>query len=341
MDKIFQLSLVTWGLIKETATWFLIGLFIAGLIHQLIPDKLLQKYLGGKGFFPIIWASLIGILLPVCSCGIVPISFALHKKGVAIGPCLALLVAAPAVNPASIGLSISILGFELTLGYVLTVGFSAIILGVLANLFIPDIQYIGGKKKCGCCNVNQHHSEIGVLRENLISGINWAFNNLAVELAPALVYGFFVAGILTVFIPADIIKYILGSIEIFSYIITAFLGVIMFVCNVGAIPFIASLINQGAFSAIAIVFLITGPATNISQLLMLNKAFGRRAMILYLILLPLLSIISAVIFQCLFPEVNISFSMNRGNSHASSFWGIVFISVLVLALLKSNHKHRH
>ncbi|SES62055.1 permease [Anaerobranca gottschalkii] len=341
MEKIFHLSLVTWGLIKETALWFLVGLFVAGLIHQLIPDKLLQKYLGGKGFFPIIWASLIGILLPVCSCGIIPISLALHKKGVAIGPCLALLVAAPAVNPASIGLSISVLGFQLTLGYILTVGLSAIILGVLANIFVPDIQYIGGKKKSGCCNVNHDEKKGKVLKDNVISGLDWAFNNLAVELAPALVYGFIVAGILTVFVPTDFVKYILGSMEVFSFTITAFLGVIMFVCNVGAIPFVASLINQGAFPAIAIVFLITGPATNTSQLLMLNKAFGKRAMVLYLIVLPLFSIFSAIVFHHLFPGINISFTIKSGTSHSSSFWGLVFVSVLVIALLKSNHKHHH
>ena len=344
MEKIFELSLITWSLMKETAFWFLVGLIIAGLIHQFIPERILLKFLGGKGIIPIFWASILGILLPVCSCGIIPIAFALHKKGVATGPSLALCVAAPAINPAAIGLALKIMGFELTLGYIMTVGFGAMFVGYLANKFVLPVQHIG-KTKCGCGghhhhdHNDHHHHNRDTSKSKILSGFNWAFNNLAVELAPALVYGFLVAGIFMVIIPADIIQLTLGLSGLIAYPITALIGTLMFVCNVGAIPFVASLISQGAMPSIAIIFLITGPATNTGQLFMLNKAFGRGAMILYALSLPIVSIFGAFFFNRLYPDLEVAVHMGGHGGHGSSFWGILFIGTLIAALLKRGHNH--
>lgn len=342
MEKIFELSLITWSLMKETAFWFLVGLIIAGLIHQFIPEKIIFKLLGGRGLVPLFWACILCILLPVCSCGIIPIALALHKKGVSTGASLALCVAAPAINPAAIGLALKILGIEITLGYVVTVGIAAILVGYFANRFVPRIQHIG-KAKCGCGghhdhNISHNHNH-DIDNMKGFSGFKWAFNNLAVELAPALVYGFLVAGVFMVIIPSNVIQLVLGVSGLIAYPITALIGILMFVCNVGAIPLVASLISQGAIPSIAIILLITGPATNTGQLFMLNKAFGREAMILYVILLPIISIFGASFFHRLYPTLEVSVHMGGKGGHGSTAWGIIFIGILIAALLKRGHNH--
>lgn len=337
MSKILDISFVTWSLMKETAFWFLIGLIIAGIIHQFIPQRFLQKILGGRGILPIIWASGLGVLLPVCSCGIIPVAVALHKKGVAVGPALALCVSAPAVNPAAFGLALTTLGYPVTMGYLLTVIGAALILGIIANKTVAPVQYISEKKKCGCCNNGSHDNH----KSSLLNGFKWSFNTLAVELAPALVYGFLVAGVMMVIIPEDIIKSALGFSGLIAYPLTAFVGVFMFVCNVGAIPFVASLLSQGALPGIAIVFLITGPATNTGQLFLLNKAFGSKAMLLYAFIVPSISILGASIFGMVKPDLEVSINLTNTSGHGGTVWGILFVFVLIFALLKENRKHNH
>lgn len=337
MGTFVDISFVTWNLMKETSFWFLIGLIIAGIIHQFIPQRFLQKILGGRGLLPILWASGFGILIPVCSCGIIPVAVALHKKGVAVGPALALCVSAPAVNPAAFGLALATLGAPVTMGYVLTVVAAALILGIVANNTVAPVQYISERKKCGCCDNEAAHNKKG----SLLKGFKWSFNTLAVELASALVYGFVVAGIMMVVIPQDIIKSALGFSGLIAYPLTALVGIFMFVCNVGAIPFIASLLSQGALPATAIVFLITGPATNTGQLFLLNKAFGTKAMFLYIFFVPAISILGASVFGMLNPDLEVSINIMDSGGHGGNLWGILFVGVLILALLKQRVKHNH
>ena len=344
MEKIVEISFITWSLMKETAFWFLVGLIMAGFIHQFIPHSLLQKVLGGKGLLPIVLASILGILLPVCSCGIIPVALALHKKGVATGPSLALCVAAPAINPAAFGLAYTTLGKEITIGYIVTVAMAAIFLGLIANKIIHPVHYITKSKgKCGCGHEHyhdEHHHEHGP-NNRLIEGFKWSFNTMAVELAPALVYGFIAAGVLMALVPQEIIQMTLGFRGIIAYPLTALVGSVMFVCNVGAIPLIATLINQGALPFIAIIFLITGPATNVSQLFLLNRAFGSKAMFLYVITLPITSIVGAIFFSSFFADVDVSTNIGQQGGHGNTIWGIIFVGMLIFALLKPKGKHSH
>lgn len=61
-----------WRVLLEAAPWLLFGLLIAGAIKVWLPTRLLQRWLGGRGFLPIINAAVLGTPLPLCSCSFVP-----------------------------------------------------------------------------------------------------------------------------------------------------------------------------------------------------------------------------------------------------------------------------
>lgn len=72
-----------------------IGFFISGIVHEMIPEDKVLKYLGTGGIAPVFYSTLIGTLLPVCCWGSLPIAVSFYKKGARLGPVLAFLVATP------------------------------------------------------------------------------------------------------------------------------------------------------------------------------------------------------------------------------------------------------
>src|SRR5512136_190519 len=98
--------------LKEIVPALAIGFFISGLIHELIPEDKVLKYLGTSGIAPIFWSTLIGTLLPVCCWGSLPIAVSFYKKGAKLGPVLAFLVATPATSVSALLVAYSVLGLK-------------------------------------------------------------------------------------------------------------------------------------------------------------------------------------------------------------------------------------
>jgi hypothetical protein len=71
------------------------GLFLSGLVNEFVPARLVDRHLGGRGIKPILYATVIGALLPICCIGSLPVAVSLHQKGARLGPVLAFLVADP------------------------------------------------------------------------------------------------------------------------------------------------------------------------------------------------------------------------------------------------------
>ncbi len=74
-----------WGTVAEMSPYLLFGFFVAGILSVLISQRLVEKHLGGRGIWPLIKASLFGVPLPLCSCGVIPVSMSLHKHGASKG----------------------------------------------------------------------------------------------------------------------------------------------------------------------------------------------------------------------------------------------------------------
>ena len=83
----------TLGLALEAAPWLLLGLVLAGAIRALIPQGLMQRWLGGSGLWPVTKAALVGAPIPICSCGVVPAAISLRKSGASTGSTLSFLIA--------------------------------------------------------------------------------------------------------------------------------------------------------------------------------------------------------------------------------------------------------
>lgn len=295
---VLQFVQTTWAIVVESAAWILISLFFAGLIHEFIPASGLKKYLNRKSIGAMGGAVALGGVLPICSCGVIPIAVSLYRAGVRIGPVMAFTAATPIINPAAVILSFALLGTHITLAYIMLGLLLPFVLGGMAERFgdkrvpIPEAP----AATHGCCDAGE--GEASTARRDFIhragAGLHWAFFTLGPTIGFYLAIGIFLAGVLSVVIPPEWSDHYLGADSVIGLLAAALLGASIYVCAVGHIPLVATLLASGVGPGAAIVFLVTGTATNLPELYALYKTIGKRTVIIYTTSLIVASLVAGM-----------------------------------------------
>ncbi|WP_297134237.1 efflux transporter SaoE [Terrisporobacter sp.] len=289
LDFIKDILVTSINILNGSSGWLFISFIIAGLLHNILTPERLQKSLGNKKISSIFKSTVSGMLLPICSCGVIPIGISMYYSGVYLGPVLAFMTSAPVINPIAIVLSLGLLGPQITFIYVLSGFIVPMIVGVIGNIF--------GKDEVSISIENDDDVAIELEEEkrsfiqSVIDGLKWSFDELAPTISKYVVIGILVAGFITTVFPSSIIQKYLGDPGVLSLGSIAILSCIMYVCAVGHIPFIAALVASGASPGAAITFLIAGAATNLPELISIFNVIGKRTVIIYSVTLTTCSLV--------------------------------------------------
>ncbi len=126
-----------WMIFAEAAPYVLFGFFAAGLLQALIPPEAVARHLGGNNLGAVLKASLFGVPLPLCSCGVIPAAIGLRRQGASKGAAAAFLVSVPETGVDSIAITWALLDPIMTLVRPLAAFLTATVTGVLINL-LPE-----------------------------------------------------------------------------------------------------------------------------------------------------------------------------------------------------------
>ena len=102
-----------WSILLALAPWLLIGAAISGLLHVVLPRDLVRRQLSGPS--GVVKAVLLGVPLPLCSCGVIPTGLGLKKDGADDGSAIAFMVSTPQTGVDSILVAASFLGWPFAL----------------------------------------------------------------------------------------------------------------------------------------------------------------------------------------------------------------------------------
>ena len=94
----------------EMSPYLLFGFLVAGVLSVWVSQELVERHLGGRGIWPLLKASIFGVPLPLCSCGVIPVSMSLHRHGASKGSTIAFLLSTPQTGVDSIFVTLSLLG---------------------------------------------------------------------------------------------------------------------------------------------------------------------------------------------------------------------------------------
>jgi len=298
MENFFQILL---HYINEIIPALVIGFFISGIVHELLPADLTQRYLGKKGFAPIFYSTLIGALLPVCCWGSLPIAVSFYKKGARLGPMLAFLVATPATSVSALLVTYSVLGLTFTVYIFIAVIIMGLVMGVVGNMIRYTPKEIPPEESCPHCKIDANHAEHHDKKSpttRLISILRYAFIVLPKEIGAELFVGLVLAAVVATFIPiGTFVKGYLGGG--LGYLFSVVFGIITYLCSTASVPLIDSLMQQGMNHGAAMTLLIIGPVTSYGTILVIRKEFGLKALLIFLSTLIATSLLLGIGFQLL------------------------------------------
>ncbi|RLE27335.1 MAG: hypothetical protein DRJ65_03150 [Acidobacteria bacterium] len=279
MMIVFQVLGASWTLLGEMAPYLLFGFLVAGLLSVFVSPEWVEQHLGRKGFPQVTKASLFGVPLPLCSCGVLPVAASLRRHGAGKGATTAFLLSTPQTGVDSIAVTWALLGPVVAVIRPLAAFITGIAGGMVVQAVEPDgdLQTAGeqdgeGVDEC-CSSEREEHA--------LLKALRYGFVTLPRDIGRALFIGLILSGVIAAFLNPDHVKVVFGG-GVLPYLVAMAVGIPLYVCATASTPIAASLIGAGLSPGAALVFLISGPATNVASVTTLLKILGRKVVAVYL-----------------------------------------------------------
>lgn len=335
MEEVFEL-------INEMSPFLLLGFLLAGIMHAFIPKSIYRNFLGKKSIKSVINAAVLGVPLPLCSCGTIPTAMSLRKDGASKGATIAFLVSTPQTGIDSIIATYSLIGLPFALLRPIAAFFTALVGGILVNRFCDD--------DFECTEEAGKAAEEKKLsfKEKIVSAQHYAFVEMIQDIGKWLIVGLLFAGLITIFVPESFFATFADN-SLLSMLFVLLLSLPMYICATGSIPIAVALMLKGLSPGTALVLLMAGPAINAASVLVVNKVMGRKTLVIYL-----LSIVGGAMFFGLLTDYflptewftesidKIKTCHGEHTSYFNILCTILMIILLVNAMIKRhNHKCCH
>ena len=324
IDFLLGVLWATWEILKDASVFLLLGFLLAGVLAVLVPRELLTRLVGTGKVKSVLWASVLGLPLPLCSCGVLPTALGLRKQGATPGATVAFLVATPETGADSISLTYALTDPIMTIFRPVAGIVTAIAAGLATNLLgvarsrrtaIPSASAIDEglvNRDTGCshddhCELDHddahRHDEAGSGAPDLVVSRPWGavaietaeriirygFIDLLNDVAWWLTLGIVLSAVVEAAIPADLFEGTWGG-GLTSMLLMLVLSILLYTCASSSTPMAAALALKGLSPGAILVFLLAGPATNIGSLVVLLKALGRRAIAVYLAVIVIVTL---------------------------------------------------
>ena len=282
------------NVVCEMAPYLLLGFLIAGVLHVFVPQKFYANYLSRNNKLSVVWAALLGVPLPLCSCGVIPTAIGLKNEKASKGAIASFLIATPQTGIDSILATFSLMG----LGFAIIRPVAALVTGVCGGLLVnrlckDDEAMFNGQ--CSMVNEGRGNKIWRVLK--------YGYYDMIRDIGLRLLFGLVIAALIQVAVPDEFFLSF-GSQPLVQMLVILAIAVPMYICSTGSIPVAAALIMKGLSPGAALVMLMAGPAVNLASILVIHKAMGRRFTAIYL-----MTIVSfAVLFGLLLNATGLDFS---------------------------------
>lgn len=379
MEQLTTLFINFIDLSAEASPWLLLGLLIAGLMKAWVPSKILSKHLG-QGKSAVIKAALIGAPLPLCSCGVIPVATELRRSGASAPATASFLVATPETGIDSVSVSYALLGPIFAVYRPLAAIMSAIITGLLVstvksgNVKSPVIkseqnintccsnvsakkellkpitksccstveQIKSAPKVSSCCSTVETASAQPRLLDEVIektqTGVYYAATKLIDDIIVWLAIGLIFAAIIRTFLPQELLLSYGSGLPAMLLMIA--ISIPMYICATASTPIAAGFIMAGLSPGTALVFMMAGPATNISTLGVIKNEMGGAVLIRYLLGVALCAIGFATLldFGLNFFAIDITKQMEHSHEMLPQWFGLTCAALITFLAIKPLRK---
>jgi len=341
MNLLFDILLESWHLLLESSVFILFGLIVSGLLRVFLDPGTVSRHLGQGRFQSVFKASVLGIPIPLCSCGVLPAAATLRKQGANKGAVTSFLISTPESGVDSVAITYALMDPIMTVVRPVAAFLTAFTAGISENLLgkpqenrlvVPDLSCpVDGccdGKNCSPDDHRRHHT----MAEKIVAGFRFAFTDVWGDLAVWFLFGLLLSGVITQVIPESIFSRYMGG-GFFAMLIMLGVGIPIYICATASTPVAAALILQGVSPGAALVFLMTGPATNITSLTVLVRLLGKRATVIYLFSIAVCAVGFGLLLDWIYQTLGISAQAVVGQTAKSIPMGLELAAAILILLL--------
>lgn len=275
----------------EQIFWYwVLGMVIGSLVSVFMKDRIhdLFRSLGSKrlGAFGIVIASALGIASPLCMYGTIPIAASFSKSGMSDDWLAAFMMSSILLNPQLIIYSAA-LGKTALIVRIASCFIQGIAAGALIRIFYKGKHFFnfGGFEE-----PKSHDTDPNIFLRFL--------KNLGRNVKATAIYfliGIVLSALFQRYVPAEAMAALFGGNEAFGVFMAATIGVPLYMCGGGTIPLLQTWLYEGMSMGSVASFMLTGPATKITNLGALKIVLGIKRFLLYLLFVMIFSFVTGII----------------------------------------------
>ena len=343
----------------------MLGLLIAGLIHVLISRGAILKWLRHDSLGSVATAAAIGVPMPLCSCSVVPVVAEMRRKGASRSSCMSFLITAPETGADSILVTHAFFGFAAAVARPVVSFVTAVVTGIFCIGLIRDDDDVRQRQGAGDhdqCHDHEHDGHVPLrpgrddcyvapaqvmaslrlasadeerlaFKTIVRHVLRYGFVEVADDILFALLVGVALGGLLYLAIPTDLMAN--EYARWLAYPAMVLVGVPLYICASASTPIAAALVAKGFSPGAALVFLMTGPATNTGTIAIIVSQFGSRFATIYVSVVIGVTVLAGIAIDILLLLAGWSLTVNLDASDSAAIailqWGGAFGLIALIA----------
>ncbi len=362
-----------WSSFLLLAPMLLLGLLLSGLIHVFISRQAVLRWLHDDSLKSVTLSSAIGVPVPLCSCSVVPVVAEMRNKGASRSSCMSFLITAPETGADSILVTNAFFGPIVAIVRPIISFITAVVAGIFCIGLIRDdrdeAEASDHDHRHDCSH--DHHqsfiadrddcyvspSQLKVLLVNWLKGLagrpstgevptdnqesdlkklvkyilRYGFIEIADDILFALLVGVVLGGVLFLALPSDLMAH--EYARYLSYPVMVLISIPLYICASASTPIAAALVAKGVSPGAALIFLMTGPATNTGTIAIIVSQFGTRFASIYVAAVIAVTVVLGIAIDALLLAAGLAISVNLDASHAPAVQLLQWGSALLLIAL--------
>ena len=275
---------------RQIFWYWILGMLIGSFISVFAKDRIHGVFAGMKdqkwGMSGIVPACLLGIASPLCMHGTIPIAASFRKQGMREDWLAAFMMASILLNPQLMIYSAA-LGTTALIVRAVSCFLCGCAAGLLVFLFYRDRNFFDFS---GFSERASHDTHPNLLIRYLLN----VWRNVRAT-GLYFLFGILLSALFQRYVPQDLMSKVFGGNEAWGVLMAATVGVPLYACGGGTIPLLQDWLMRGMSLGSAAAFMLTGPATKITNLGALKIVMGIRRFLLYLAFVMLFSLLSGIL----------------------------------------------
>jgi uncharacterized membrane protein YraQ (UPF0718 family) len=275
--------------LRQIFLYWVLGIALGSCVSVFLKDRihgLLRRMSGSRfGILGLIPASLLGIASPLCMYGTIPLAASVSRSGMRDDWLAAFMMTSILLNPQLIVYSAALGSAALTVR-IISCFFCGIAAGLLVRIFYRGRDFFDFTGFDEPKSRDTHPNLLIRLLKNIGRNIK--------ATGPMFLLGVALSAVFQRYVPEELMTRVFGGNEAWGVLMAATVGVPLYACGGGTIPLIASWLEEGMSLGSAAAFMITGPATKITNLGALKIVFGVKRFLLYLAFVMLFAFLTGL-----------------------------------------------